>query len=178
METIPLKKITTDMVVGYGIKMPEGQKFKLTVPDKHTLLMYVMGAVADALDKPTKFNAKQKMLVGRFEAVRISDRQSFSSSNLYLPDNNYQEALAKAVADGRANGEIVEPEFAFMIGYQAGSSPTGYVWSCEPLTDTRVQDRLANVRKLVSDSKLLDRFNLPALSAPESKVADISAKKK
>jgi hypothetical protein len=167
MDTIPLKKITTDLVMGYGAKLAEGQKFKLSVPDKHTLLFYVMGAVADAILKPTKFNAKQQMLVGRFEAVRINDRQTFSSANLYLPDNNYQEGLAQSVLKGRENGEIVEPEFAFMIGYQAGPSPTGYVWTQEPMTDTRVQDRLSSVRKLVNDSKLLERFNLPALEAPK-----------
>lgn len=174
MDIIPLKKITPDTVMGYGVKVAEGQKFKLTVPDKHTLLFYVIGAVADALVKPTKYNATQKMLVGRFEAVRVSDRQQFASANLYLPDNNYQESLAQAVMKGRESGEVVEPEFGFMIGYQAGPSPTGYVWSCEPLTDTRVQDRLANVRKLVNESKLLDRFNLPALAAP---VADTAKKK-
>lgn len=171
METVPLKKVTVDTVMGYGVKVAEGSKFKLIVPEKHTLLCYVIGAVADALLKPTKYNANQQLLVGRFEAVRISDRQQFSSANLYLPDNNYQNALAQSVIKGRENGEIVEPEFGFMIGYQAGNSPSGYVWTCEPLTDTRVQDRLSNVRKLVQDSKLLERFNLPALEAP--KVANI-----
>jgi len=169
MEIIPLKKITVDLIMGHGVKLEPGKRFKLVVPEKHTLLFYVIGAVSDALVKPTQYNKEQKLLLGRFEAVRVSDRLTFSSQQLYLPDNNAQEALAQAVFKGRESGEIVEPEFGYMIGYQAGNSPTGYVWTQEPLTDTRVQDRLASVRNLVSSSKLLERFNLPALAAPEVK---------
>lgn len=53
-----------------------------------------------------------------------------------------------------------------MIGYQPGNSQQGYVYSEEPMTDTRVQDRLSNVRKLINEGELLKRFNLPALAAP------------
>jgi hypothetical protein len=39
------------------------------------------------------------------------------------------------------------------------------------MTDTRTQDRLAAVKNLLGNAKLLERFNLPALEAP--KVANI-----
>lgn len=159
---IPLKKITTADVYGYG--RAKGDE-KLKVPAEHTLLYYVYGAVASSVVKPSKFDDNAIVLIGRFEAVRISDNQKFTSEQLYLPNNDYQKSLAKA-CEPNANGEIQEPEFGFMIGFMAGNSPMGYVFSCEPLTDTRVQDRLANVRKLVSDTDLLKRFNLKALAAP------------
>lgn len=162
MTPIPLKKITVTDVIKYG--KPAG--FKLLAPDSFVQLMWVYGAVADAIEKPTKFDPKQKVLIGRFECVRVEDRQVFTGQQLYLADKNHQLALAQVIEKGREAGEVVEPEFAFMIGYQPGNSPQGYVFSEEPMTDTRVQDRLANVRNLLSAGKLLERFNLPQLAAP------------
>lgn len=156
---IPLKKITTADIVG--------KDFLKTLPKGHELLYYVYGAVTGAVTKPSKHKQEQKLLLGRFEAVRISDRQVFTGERLYLPDNDYQEKLAAASGPDKDTGEIREPEFGFMIGWRPqSSSPTGYVFSCEPMTDTKAQDRLSNVRKLVSETDLLKRFNLPALSAP------------
>lgn len=159
MTPIPLKKITVAEVMT--------QEFmKGTKPTSHTLLMYIIGAVTGAVQKKSKHKEDQKLLLGRFEATRISDRQVFTAERLYLPDNDYQEQLAKASAP-TADGEVNEVEFGFMIGWRPqSSSPTGYVFSVEPMTDTRAQDRLASVRKLVNETDLLKRFNLPALAAP------------
>jgi hypothetical protein len=170
---IPLKKITTADVYAYG--RPKGEE-KLRVPDKYMLLLYVYGAVASAIVKPSKFDENQQVLIGRFEAVRVSDNQKFTSEQLYLPNKDYQTQLANACQPS-ADGVVNEPEFGFMIGYMAGNSPTGYVFSCEPLTDTRIQDRLANVRKLVSDTDILKRFNLPALAAPVAQEVQRTPKK-
>lgn len=167
MTPIALKKITTKEIVG-DLKAPEG----------FTQLYWVYGAVTGAKEQKGKFKEKEFLLLGRFEAVRVSDRQEFKSQRLYLPDASYQDALAHTVLTPTKDGEVVEPEFAFMIGYDKHSkSPTGYAFTCEPMTDTRAQDRLANVKKLLNDTKLLERFNLPALGGPESKVAEIGKKK-
>lgn len=160
--SIPLKKITTADVYAYG--RPAADK-KLRVPETHTLLLYVYGVVTAAVTKPSKFDEHQRLLIGRFEAVRVSDGQKFTGEQLYLPNRDYQNALADACKPND-QGVVSEPEFGYMVGYMAGASPTGYVFSCEPLTDTRAQDRLASVRKLVSETDLLKRFNLPALAAP------------
>lgn len=172
MTPVPLKKITVADVMKYG----KPKEWKLVAPKEFTQLMWVYGAVSDALLKPSKFDAEQKVLIGRFEAVRVEDRQTFTGQQLYLADKNHQNALAQVIEKAQVNGEIIEPEFAFMIGFQPGNSPQGYVFSEEPMTDTRVQDRLANVRNLLNTGKLLERFNLPALNAPE-KVANIGSKK-
>lgn len=164
MTPIPLKKITTADVMKYG----KAKEWKLVAPEGFVQLMWVYGAVSDALVKPSKFDANQKVLIGRFEAVRVEDRQVFTGQQLYLADKNHQNALAQVIEKAQSNGEVIEPEFAFMIGYQPGNSPQGYVFSEEPMTDTRVQDRLSNVRKLLNDGDLLKRFNLPALSGPEA----------
>ena len=178
---IPLKKITVDAVMGHGVKMEDGKKFKLAVPEEHTLLMYVIGAVGDYVLKPSQFNAEQKLLIGRFEATRLHDSQTFTSSHIYLPDDDAQEALCAAIESGRKNGEVIEPEFGYMIGYQAGKSPTGYVWTVEAMTDTRLQDRLGSVRKLIDTSGMLAKFNLPKLPPPSSApriAAPVADKKK
>lgn len=164
MTPIPLKKITTVDVMKYG----KPKDWKLVAPESFVQLMWVYGAVADALLKPSKFDAQQKVLIGRFEAVRVEDRQTFTGQQLYLADKNHQNALAQLIEKAQANAEIVEPEFAFMIGFQPGNSPQGYVFSEEPMTDTRVQDRLSYVRNLLNTGKLLERFNLPVLPAPEA----------
>ena len=165
MTPIALKKITTKEIVG-----------DLKAPDRFTQLYYVYGAVTGAKEGKGKFKDKEYVLIGRFEAVRVSDRQEFTAQRLYLPDATYQDSLAEMVLKGTADGEAVEPEFAFMIGFDKhAKSPTGYAFTCEPMTDTRAQDRLSNVKKLLNDTKLLERFNLPALAAPESKVAEIGA---
>ena len=157
MEAIPLKKITTKEIVG-----------ELKAPTKFTQLYYVYGAVTGAKEQKGKFKDKEYVLIGRFEAVRVSDRQEFKSQRLYLPDATYQDSLATLALTPTANGEVVEPEFAFMIGYDVhAKSPTGYAFTCEPMTDTRAQDRLAAVKNLLGNSKLLERFNLPALEAPK-----------
>lgn len=171
MTPVPLKKITVAEVFGYGRPADDA---KLKAPTSHVHLLYVYGAVTSAVAKPSKFNPNEKVLIGRFEAVRVSDRQQFTAERLYLPDRDYQLQLATACAPNAETGEVNEPEFGFMIGYRPGNSPQGYVFTCEPMTDTRVQDRLANVRKLLSDSDILKRFNLPQLAAP----AEASNKKK
>jgi len=161
MTPIALKKITTKEIVG-----------DLKAPDKFSQLYYVYGAVTGAKKQKGKFKDEEYVLIGRFEAVRVSDRQEFTAQRLYLPDTTYQDSLAMTVLTPTADGEVVEPEFAFMIGYDKhAKSPTGYAFTCEPMTDTRAQDRLSNVKKLLNDSKLLERFNLPALESP--KVANI-----
>lgn len=161
MTPIPLKKITVAEVMS--------QEFmKSQKPKEHALLLYVIGAVTGAVSKPSKHKEDQKLLLGRFEATRIFDRQEFTAERLYLPDNDYQEQLAKACVT--ADGQVVEIEFGFMIGWRPqSSSPTGYVFTVEPMTDTRAQDRLASVRKLVKETDMLKRFNLPALAAPDKK---------
>jgi hypothetical protein len=157
MTPIALKKITTKDIVG-----------ELKAPDKAMQLYYVYGAVTGAKSQKGKYKEKEFLLIGRFEAVRVSDRQEFTAQRLYLPDATYQDSLATTVLTPNADGEVVEPEFAFMIGYGPhAKSPTGYAFTCEPMTDTRAQDRLSNVKKLLNDSKLLERFNLPALEAPK-----------
>jgi hypothetical protein len=162
MTPIPLKKITVADVMKYG----KAKDWKLIASEGFVQLMWVYGAVADALVKPSKFDANQQVLIGRFECVRVEDRQIFTGQQLYLADKNHQNALAQVVNKARESGEVIEPEFAFMIGYQPGNSPQGYVFSEEPMTDTRVQDRLSSVRKLLNEGDLLKRFNLPALAAP------------
>lgn len=157
---IPLKKLTVAEVIGKDVLK--------TPPAKHELLCYIIGAVTQGVPKPTEYNADQILLLGRFEAVRLSDRQRFTAERLYLPDNDYQNQLAAAAKPTDA-GVVNEPEFGFMIGWKPqASSPTRYVFTCEPMTDTRVQDRLDNVRKLVTDGAILKRFNLPALAAPKA----------
>lgn len=166
MTPIALKKITTKDVVG-----------ELKAPETFTQLYYVYGAVTGAKEQKGKFKDKEYVLIGRFEAVRVSDRQEFKAQKLYLPDMSYQDSLAATVLTPTKDGEVVEPEFAFMIGYDKhAKSPTGYSFTCEPMTDTRAQDRLAAVKNLLGNAKLLERFNLPALAAPV--VADIGGKRK
>lgn len=161
MENVTLKKITVGEIYAYGRPSTDN---KLKVPSEPTKLCYIYGAVTGAVIKPSKFDDKQQMLMGRFEGVRVSDRQVFTSERLYLPDNDHQNALAALCGPDEKTGEIREPEFALMIGYRAdGKSPTGYVFTVESITDTRAQDRLASVRQQLSSTKLLERFNLPAL---------------
>lgn len=165
---IPVKKLTVSEIVG--------KDFLKTLPKEHTLLCYIYGAVTAGVQKGTKFKGDQKLLIGRFEGIRISDNQQFTSERLYLPDNDYQEQLTKA-CEVTADGEAREIEFAFMIGWRPqSSSPTGYVYSCEPMTDTRAQDRLSNVRKLLTDSKILERFGLKGLTGPSDARPDTTLK--
>ena len=161
MDRTPLKKITVAEIMG--------KDFLKAPPKEHAQLFYVIGACTGAVDKPSKHRDDQKLLMGRFEAVRLSDGKTFTSERLYLPDNDYQEQLAKA-SGVDANGEVREPEFGFMIGWQPNTkSPTGYVFSCEPMLDTKAQDRLSAVRNRLSESKLLERFGVkPALAAPSA----------
>lgn len=162
----PLKKLTPGTVM--GVKKDD----RLPVPESHTVLYTVYGVVTGVIDKPTQHNKNQKLLMGRFEAVRASDRQTYTSLQLYLPDNNYQEQLAAACRN-KDTGEISEISCAFLIGYKAGASPTGYVWTVEPVLDTKAQDALADVRKMMPFDKIL-----PALAAPSQEKAGGDAGKK
>jgi len=160
MTPIPLKKITAKDVM-------EVEKGKLLqVPDKHTQLFVVYGVVTASLKKPSKHDANQMLLMGRFKAVRASDRQEFTSQQLYLPDRDYQNQLATANCPDRETGEVNEISLAFNVGYKAGASPTGYVFTCEPVIDYKVQDALADVEKQINFDKVL-----PALAGPASSAA-------
>lgn len=159
MKKISLKKLTPKDIMGYGKK-----DFAFKVPEQRTFLYQVYGAVDRTREKGTQFNTDQKLLLGRFEAIRFEDGLIFEGTQLYMPDNDIQEALAASIKTD--SGELVVSEFAYVVGFQAGKSPTGYTWIVDALTDTKTQDTLDSVRKLATDSKLLARFNIPALSAP------------
>lgn len=162
MEAISLKKLTIASIL---------EPRTLSVPANPERLCVIYGAATGATVKPTKFNKEQKVLIGRFEAVRASDRQVFNSQFLYLPDNTYQEQIANMCTNFET-GETKEISFGFAISFKAGASPTGYVFTMEPMTDQKAQDALADVRKTLMPN--LDKF-LPALAAPATPAAPAAA---
>lgn len=170
---VSLKKITPKDVCGYGFA---GPKFEFAIPEVRTMLFTVYGAADKARLKPTQYSDDQMLLMGRFEAVRLIDNVLFEASNLYLPDNDAQAAIAQAIKDLREQGVQDPVEFAYMVGYQKGKSPSGYTWIVDALTDTKTQDSLSNVRGLVSDQKLLARF-ADAMPNATAKLAAPAGKK-
>lgn len=167
LKKVSLKKLTPKDIVGYGVS-----DFAFKVPESRTMLYTVYGAADKFSTKGTQYNEGQKLLAGRFEAVRLIDNVTFEGSNLYLPDNDVQEGIAQAIKDQRDNGVLDPVEFAYIVGFQKGKSPTGYTWIVDALTDTKTQDALSSVRNLVSDQKLLARFadSMPKLAAPATAV--------
>lgn len=171
MTPIPLKKLTMAEIVGKDLLKAPGTNI-------HKQLAVIYGTVSSAAVKPSKFDENQKILLGRFEARNVITGQEYTSERLYLPDRDYQESLARACAPNPETGEVNEPEFGFVIGIRDhAKSPTGYTFTCEPFTDVKAQDRLDRVRKLVKDTDILKRFNLPALAAPEDDKPKSNAKK-
>jgi hypothetical protein len=162
---VSLKKLTAKDICGYGI-----DDFTFEIPPARTMLFTIYGAADKFSTKGTQHNKTQKLLSGRFEAVRLIDNVIFEGSNLYLPDNDAQEAIAQAIKDQREQGVLDPIELAYIVGFQKGKSPTGYTWIVDALTDTKTQDSLAGVRNLVSDQKLLARF-ADAMPAAVAKLA-------
>lgn len=159
MSPIPLKKIAVKEVM----ETPKGQNLAIPEAGAHVQLFVVYGVVTASIKKPSKHDPNQMLLMGRFKAVRASDRKEFSAEQLYLPDRDYQNQLAAANCPDRSTGEVNEISVAYNIGYKAGASPTGYVFTCQPVIDYKVQDALADVEKQINFDKVL-----PALAAPAS----------
>lgn len=167
---IPLKKLTPKLIME---TQNPGFVFKPSEAVIYHFMVY--GAADKTIVKPSQYDEGQNLLMGRFEAKRLMDGAIFEAANLYLPDKDTQNAIAAAMKS--ADGEVTPVEFAYMVGTIAGKSPTGYVWVVDALTDTKTQDALAGVRNLVSDQKLLARFNLAALAAPVAETPKTAAKK-
>lgn len=142
METKVIKKITpsTVMELQRGAKLPK--------PEKATPLYVVYGAANGLVLKPTAFDSDQYAIAGRFEAIRATDHQTFSAEYMYLPGDAH-DRLVTALQPNKETGLIPELQIAFNIGYAPGESPTGYVFSCSAVLDTRAQDLLADTRKQV-----------------------------
>lgn len=142
-EVIIVKSITPKNIM----QLKRGEK--LPMPKAPTKLYVVYGAANGLVAKPTNFDADQFAIAGRFEAVRASDRQTFSSEYLYLPGDAH-DRIVTALNPNKDTGLIPELTLAFEVGYGPGESPTGYVFTCSPVLDTKAQDALADARKQVS----------------------------
>lgn len=157
MTPIPLKKMTVKEV------MEIGRGDALEVPTGHTQLFVVYGVVTASIDKPTQFNKKEVLLMGRFKAVRAKDRQEFTSERLYLPDSDYQQQLAAANRPDKESGEVFEISLAYNVGYKPlPGSPTGYAFTVSPVIDYKVQDALADVEKQINFDKVFAALPAPA----------------
>lgn len=143
METIIVKKITPSQVM----QLKRGEK--LPKPDKPTPLYVVYGAANGLVHKPTAFDQDQYAIAGRFEAIRATDHQPFSAEYLYLPGDAH-DRLVTALRPNAETGLIPELQIAFNVGYGPGDSPTGYVFTCSAVLDTKAQDLLADTRKQVA----------------------------
>lgn len=144
-----LKKLTPAAIMGVarGDRLPK--------PEKTEVLFLVYGVVTKAIEKPTQFDKTQKLLMGKFKAVRASDRVEFESEMLYLPDSNYQQALADAVKPDD-NGEVHQANFALKVSIAPHpTSPTGYNYIVSEQLEVKAIDALADVRRQLDFDKLL-----------------------
>lgn len=162
-ETKFVKKITASSVM--ELKKLE----KLPMPKAHTPLYLVYGAANGLVHKPTQFDQDSYAIAGRFEAIRASDHQRFSAEYLYLPGDAH-ERIVTALKPNPDSGLIPELQIGFNIGYAPGESPTGYVFTCSAVLDTKSQDLLADTRLQVAGmlSKLLPAPVKSPLTAPKN----------
>lgn len=137
-----LRKITARDVMELG-------KNKMPVPTEFTPLYVVYGVCTGLVAKPTQFDSDSYAIVGRFEAVRAKDHARFSSEQLYLPGDKHDYVVG-LMQPNKDTGLIPEYQIAFNIGYGPDDkSAAGYVYTCSPVLDTKVQDALADTRKQV-----------------------------
>lgn len=121
---------------------------KIPVPKAREKLFIVYGVANGLVPKPSQYDADQQVICGRFEAIRASDQQRFSSQQLYLPGDSHERIVA-ALAPNQDTGLIPELQIAFEVGYEPGDTKTGYSFYCNPVLDTKAQDLLADTRRTV-----------------------------
>lgn len=142
-EVKQVKSITPKMILELG------RGAKLAKPEKPEKLYIVFGVATGLVPKPTAFDADQFAIAGRFEAIRAKDQQRFAAEYLYLPGDKHDQVV-NLMQPNKDTGLLPEFELAFEIGYAPNAdSPTGYVFSCSPVLDTKVQDKLADTRRQV-----------------------------
>lgn len=151
-EPVSIRKMTpaTVLEVGRGGKLPK--------PSKLTALYVVYGVAEQAVVKPTAFDDVQKVIYGKFEAIRpdlaIGDnfkRESakYTSDTLYLPEP-YHTRIVGGLEPNKDTGEVRAVEFALKVSYKPNSdSPTGYEFVVEPVMPDANQDKMAAVRARV-----------------------------
>ncbi len=149
--------------------MELGRKAKLPAPTEQTALYIVYGVAQDAQEKPTSFSDTQKVIYGKFVAIRASDQQKFTGDTLYLPEP-YHTRIANAVSPppvvDKKTGVVnrtpsQDVEFALKVSYAPGESPTGYVFTVEDVVENRANDRLAQIAAGV-ESKLAKLLPAPS----------------
>ncbi len=155
-----VKKITASTVM--ELKKTE----KLPVPKTQTPLYVVYGAANGLVHKPTAYDVDSYAIAGRFEAIRASDHQRFSAEYLYLPGDAH-DRIVTALQPNKETGLMPELQIAFNIGYGPGESPTGYVFTCSSVIDTKAQDLLADTRLQVAG--MLAKLLPPPQKAPAAK---------
>ena len=158
METELVRKISSKTVMG-----------KIEAPTKQTNLFHVYG-IAHKVRIGESDKGPWVALVGRFEAVRISDGQTFEAAQCFLPEPmssiiSEQLSITEPVLDG--DGKAVKDEngivktkrtsdsirFALEIGVKKSDSPVGYEYTTKPLMNPAEQDVLADLRKLLPAPK-------------------------
>lgn len=93
-------------------------------------------------------------LVGRFEAVRIEDGETFAAPQCFLPEP--MSSMIAEELDVEDGPDSVQ--FAFEIGVKKSDSPVGYEYTTKPVIEAGGADPLADLRK-----------QLPALPKPKAK---------
>lgn len=121
---------------------------KIPVPKAREKLFIVYGVANGLVPKPSQYDADQQVICGRFEAIRVTDQQRFSSQQLYLPGDAHERIVA-ALTPNQDTGLIPELQIAFEVGYEPGDTKTGYQFYCNPVLDTKAQDLLADTRRTV-----------------------------
>lgn len=121
---------------------------KIPVPKGREKLFIVYGVANGLIAKPSQYDADQHAICGRFEAIRASDQQRFSSQQLYLPGDAH-DVVVNALKPNSDTGLIPELQLAFEVGYEPADTKTGYGFYCNPVLDTKAQDALADTRRQV-----------------------------
>lgn len=80
---------------------------------------------------------------GSFEAIRLSDGETFRSSKLFLP-----KILEGLLAESLLQSEDAL-DFVVEIGVKASANAHHYEWTVKPLMDTNTADNLAHLRGAV-----------------------------
>ena len=158
MEVELLRKISSKTVIG-----------KVAKPKKQTPLFHVYG-IAHKVRSGNSDMGPWTALIGRFEAVRISDGQSYAAPQCFLPEpmssmiaeqllmtEDVVDADGKSVTDAdgvqRTKNLVDSIRFSLEIGVKKSDSPVGYEYTTKPHLDPSEQDALADLRKLLPAPK-------------------------